>query len=167
MLEHGTNPDAIMERYDTPSKRREYILGYHSPSGERVWQEGQPPIRLTSPGGFDTASANFMAEPFDDVESFRASLGFYEGALGFMNAESKLDVEPALIDGTNTVETLVLYGEHDHLHRAAHYPQRMEIACDDLVGPFTIPTSGHFIQFEAAGLFNRTLQVWCRDLLAS
>jgi pimeloyl-ACP methyl ester carboxylesterase len=167
MLEHGTDPDAIMERYDTTSKRHDYILGYHSPSGERVWQEGQAPIRLTSPGGFDAASANFMAEPFDDAESFRASLGFYEGALGFMNAESKLEVELALIDGPNTVETLVLYGEHDHLHRAAHYPQRMEIGCDDLVGPFTISTSGHFIQFEAAGLFNRTLQVWCRDLLAS
>ena len=33
MLEHGTNPDAVMARYDTPAKRHAYILGYHSAAG--------------------------------------------------------------------------------------------------------------------------------------
>jgi pimeloyl-ACP methyl ester carboxylesterase len=165
MIEHGSDPDAITARYDTPAKRHAYIREFHSPSGERVWIEGNPPIRLTSPGAFDDAAAGFMAQPFEDAASFRASLGFYTGALGFMNAESEEGVEPALIDGPATVETLVLYGEHDHLHRAAHYPERMELACEDLVGPYTITGSGHFIQFEKPAIFNRALISWCRDLL--
>jgi pimeloyl-ACP methyl ester carboxylesterase len=106
-----------------------------------------------------------MSEPFEDADSFRASLGFYTGALGFMNAEADIEIEAPLIDGPTTIETLVLYGEHDHLHRTAHYTQRMEMSCKDLIGPFTIPGSGHFVQFEKAAIFNRALMVWCRDLL--
>ena len=34
-----------------------------------------------------------------------------------------------------------------------------------VVGPFTIPGSGHFVQFEKPAIFNRALTVWCRDLL--
>jgi len=92
-------------------------------------------------------------------------MGFYEGALGFMSADRPNDVEAPMIDGPAEIETLVLYGEDDHLHRAADYTLRMEIGCTNIVGPFTIPRSGHFVQFERADIFNRTLQVWCRDLL--
>ncbi len=165
MIDHGADPEGIMTRYDTPAKRHAYIREFHNPTGERVWKEGAPPIRLTSPGSFDDESSRFMAEPFEDADSFRASLGFYTGALGFMSAEGDEQIEPALIDGRATIETLVLFGEHDHLHRAAHYPERMELACEDLVGPYTITGSGHFVQFEKPNIFNRALVTWCRDLL--
>lgn len=165
MLDHGLKGDETLTIYDTPEKRREYIREFHSENGERVWHEGHPPIRLAHPGSFDRAAADFMCEPFEDADSFRASLGFYEGALSFMNAERELDVEPAMIDGPAEIETLVLYGESDHLHRAADYTERMEIGCERIVGPFVVPRSGHFVQFERADLFNRTFEVWCRDLL--
>jgi pimeloyl-ACP methyl ester carboxylesterase len=167
MVDHGSNPEGIAARYDTPAKRHDYICEFHNPSGARVWNEGDAPIQYTSAGAFDETAADFMAEPFKDADSFRASLGFYTGALGFMNAEGDAEIEPALIDGPATIETLVLYGEHDHLHRAAHYPERMEIGCLDLVGPFIVPGSGHFIQFEKADIFNRTLAIWNRDLLSA
>jgi pimeloyl-ACP methyl ester carboxylesterase len=164
MLEHGLDPEGVMARFDTPEKRRDYILGYHTLSGQRVWREDEAPIQYTGPGSFDEAAAQFMAEPFADADSFRSSLGFYEGALSFMNAEQTVPVEPPRVEELNTVETLVLYGEHDQIV-GPKYPLRMEVACEDLVGPFIVGGSGHFVQFERSGLFNRSLITFCRDLL--
>jgi pimeloyl-ACP methyl ester carboxylesterase len=165
MLDNGLNPEGVVAEYDTPEKRRAYIMGYHTLSGQRVWREGAEPIQYTGPGSFDEKASAFMAEPFMDEAAFRASLGFYEGALSFMNAESTIEVEPPAVTEMNTVETLVLYGEHDHIVGAT-YPARMEAASECIVGPYIVSGSGHFVQFERAGLFNRTLITYCRDLLA-
>jgi len=164
MLDNGLDPEGVMANYDTPEKRRDYIMGYHTLSGQRVWRDGADPIQYTGPGSFDEKASFFMAEPYMDEAAFRASLGWYEGALSFMNAESIIEVESPAITEMNKVETLVLYGEHDHIVGAT-YPARMEAASEKIVGPYIVGGSGHFVQFERAGLFNQTLITFCRDLL--
>jgi pimeloyl-ACP methyl ester carboxylesterase len=43
----------------------------------------------------------------------------------------------------------------------------MKAAFPNVVGPFSVMGAGHFLQWEQAGLFNRTLQWFCRYLLVS
>jgi pimeloyl-ACP methyl ester carboxylesterase len=43
----------------------------------------------------------------------------------------------------------------------------LAVAFPNVVGPFGVTGAGHFLQWEQAALFNRTLQWFCRDLLVS
>jgi pimeloyl-ACP methyl ester carboxylesterase len=163
-VEHGLRPDEVMAKHDTPAKRGAYIREWYSASGARVWKDGDPPIRLAAAGSFDDEARAFMTEPFEDEDTFRASLGFYTAALGFVDADAG-EVEAPLLDGPATVETMVLYGDQDDLLGAVNYPQRMEMACEKLVGPFAVLGSGHFVSFEKPKILNSALITFCRDLL--
>jgi pimeloyl-ACP methyl ester carboxylesterase len=161
-LDCGVDADNLAARYDTPEKRRDYIRSYlvH----DRVWREGDNAVRLAGEHGFDDAAGDFMAEAYADAGVFRSSLGFYEGAFSVLTGRID-EFETPLLDGPITTETLVLYGEEDELHREADWTLRMELGCANIVGPYTISRSGLWIPFEQPEVFNRTMAIWCRDVL--
>jgi pimeloyl-ACP methyl ester carboxylesterase len=39
-----------------------------------------------------------------------------------------------------------------------------EVAFSELIGPFIVQRAGHFLQWERAELFNRTVAYFLRDL---
>jgi pimeloyl-ACP methyl ester carboxylesterase len=167
MEEHAVDPDGFVQKFPTAEDRIAYIRSYHQEGGARVWRPGHDPIQYTSPGAFGEAASIFMSEPFGDADSFRASLGFYEGALGFLKENPPEEtVEEPLLAQPNTIETMILYGQLDQIV-GSKYARRAEAGSERPVGPFLIEGSGHFVQFERARVFNTALIVFCRDLLAN
>ncbi len=57
--------------------------------------------------------------------------------------------------------TLVLYGPEDHVI-PQDFPELSAAAFPDRTGPFVVPDSGHFLQWEAAGTFNAALAGFLR-----
>jgi pimeloyl-ACP methyl ester carboxylesterase len=133
---------------DTPAKRRGYVAGMY---GHRFW---------AAPGAFEPEQVDFMTEPFGDAERFRTSIALYEHALGAREAS-----EPPRFLERNPTPTLVLYGPEDHVIPPS-FPQRMQVALPEHIGPFVVEGAGHFLQWEAAGVLNYALRYFCADLLA-
>jgi pimeloyl-ACP methyl ester carboxylesterase len=92
-----------------------------------------------APGSFTRDEIDFMTEPYADAGKLRASWGVYEGATG-KRAPSDI---PRLFE-QNPTPALVLYGAADNVW---------------------LPNAGHFVQWEAAGVLNRSLRWFCADLL--
>ena len=64
----------------------------------------------------------------------------------------------------NPTPTMLLFGPDDHVI----YPDfdRMAAAVfPDRVGPFLLRDCGHFVQWEAAEIFNGAVRSFCADLL--
>ncbi len=164
--EHGLHADRFAAQLDTEEKRLAYVRTWYAVGGARVWREGHDPIRLTSPGAFDEAATTFMSEPFGNADSFRSSLGFYEGSVAlFLEDEGvRRPTEVPLLSGDHDVETLVLFGVQDNIV-GINFARRAAVGFRNLVGPFLIDGSGHFVQFEKSTVFNRALTTFCRDLL--
>ena len=100
-----------------------------------------------------------MTEPFADADRFRASIANYEPAMGTRPfSETPLVFEP------QTAPSLVLYGPEDHVIPRT-FPKMMEIACKELVGPFTVAGAGHFLQWESPQVLNQAIRYFCMDLL--
>ncbi|MGE0067043.1 MAG: alpha/beta fold hydrolase [Solirubrobacterales bacterium] len=154
---HGAEADALLDRLDTTAKRIEYVEGFFR---GRSWVQGEPIRRLAGAGGFDRASAAFLAAPFGDARVMRASLGYYEAGL---NRELR-SAKPRLAEINETTPTLILYGIEDEII-GPNYPRRMEVALPNHVGPFLVGESGHFVQWERADVLNRAVASFCGDLL--
>jgi pimeloyl-ACP methyl ester carboxylesterase len=63
------------------------------------------------------------------------------------------------------VEALILFGASDHVI----YPEFDRMAAEvfpNHVGPFLVRDAGHFLQWEAASVFNSAVRSFARDLLA-
>ena len=146
-VRQGRDADGLAEELATPEARRRYVEAFY---GSRFW---------ATPGAFTREAAAFMAEPFEDAASLRASFGNYESALGAIPVS-----EPPRFFEPSPVPTLALYGPDDHV-LFRDFPERCEVAFPDLVGPFVVPRAGHFPQWERAELLNRTIAMFCRDLL--
>jgi pimeloyl-ACP methyl ester carboxylesterase len=145
-VRQGTDADGLAAELDTVDRRRRYVATFY---GSRFW---------AAPGTFAPEDVDFMTEPFGDAERFRASVGFYEVALGTRPAS-----EPALWEsGPGPVETLVLYGPEDHVIPRG-FPERCEAAFPRRVGPFVVPGAGHFLQWERADVLNGALVGFLRD----
>jgi pimeloyl-ACP methyl ester carboxylesterase len=147
-IRQGTDADALAAELATPEQRRRYITTFYA---SRFWAH---------PGGFDGASAAFMAEPFGDGAKLRASFGAYESVFN-EGARSG----PAMTGRNEDVETLILFGPSDHVI----YPEFDRMAAvvyPNHVGPFLVRNAGHFLQWEAADVFNSAVRSFCRDLLA-
>lgn len=143
----GTDADALAAELDTPEKRRRYIATFY---GSRFWAH---------PGAFDDEATDFMTEPFADGRKLRASFGAYESAL-----KEGARSEPSVMATPNPMPTLILFGPSDHVI----YPEfdRMaEVVFPNRVGPFLVRDAGHFLQWEAADVFNGALRAFCGDLL--
>jgi pimeloyl-ACP methyl ester carboxylesterase len=143
----GQDPAGLLAELDTPARRRAWVAAMY---GHRLW---------AAPGTFDDDDIAFHAEPYGDAEKLRASWGVYELAFGNRHPE----VVPLLFE-TNPIPTVALYGEADHVVPAS-FPARCAVAFTECVGPFHLPGAGHFLQWEAAGVLNRTLRWFCADLL--
>jgi pimeloyl-ACP methyl ester carboxylesterase len=148
-LRQGREADALAAELDTPERRRRYVGEFY---GHRFW---------AAPGAFSRAEADFMTEPFTDPERLRAGWGNYESALG----TRPLSETPRFFE-VSAVPTLALYGPEDHV-LWREFPEMCEVAFSELIGPFVVPRAGHFLQWERAELFNRTLAYFLRDLAVS
>jgi len=140
--------DGLAAELDTPEKRRQYVAQMYGP---RFW---------AAPGSFSPEDVDFHAEPFGDADSFRASIANYEYAGG----PRQVSEMPEIFRQTG-VPTLLLYGPEDHVI-PRDYPQRMEVACRERVGPFVVEGAGHFLQWERAEVLNQAIRYFCLDFLS-
>ena len=147
-IRQGRDADGLVAELASGAERTRYVAQFY---GSRFW---------AAPGAFDSAARTFMAEPFADAAKLRASFGNYESALG-----TRASSERPLLFEPSPVPTLALYGPEDHV-MFEDFAERCEVAFPDLTGPFVVPRAGHFLQWERAALLNRTLVMFCRDLLA-
>jgi pimeloyl-ACP methyl ester carboxylesterase len=132
--------DGLAAELGTPERRRAYVAQFY---GSRFW---------AAPGSFEREDVDFMTEPFADADRFRASIANYEYAGGPRTAPEL----PRLFE-SNATPTLVLYGPEDHVI-PRDFPQRMEAAFPNRVGPFVVQGAGHFLQWERAEMLNGALR---------
>ncbi|GAB4324883.1 MAG: alpha/beta hydrolase [Dehalococcoidia bacterium] len=147
-VRQGTDADALAGELDTPDKRRRYIATFYS---SRFWAH---------PGNFSPAAIDFMTEPFADGLKLRASFGAYESA--FSETARR---EPSVMGPNSDTETLILFGPSDHV-LYPDFDRMAAVVFARRVGPFLLRDCGHFVQWEAADVFNGTVRAFCRDLLA-
>ena len=138
-IRQATDPEGLLAELDTPERRRAYVADMY---GHRLW---------AGRGAFTPEEIDFMTEPYADAEKLRASWGVYESATG---SRPMSDV-PRYLE-PNPLPTLVLYGPEDHVVPES-FPERCKVAFTDCIGPFEVAGAGHFIQWEAADIFNRAL----------
>ena len=138
-IRQATDADALAAELDTPARRRAYIAGMY---GHRLWGAST---------AFTPDVVDFMTEPFADPIKLRASFGIYESSTGGRPMKDM----PRFLE-TNPVPTLVLYGPEDRVVPTS-FPARCAVAFDECIGPFVITGAGHFLQWEAANVFNRAL----------
>jgi pimeloyl-ACP methyl ester carboxylesterase len=143
-VRQGRDADGLAAELRTPEERRRYIATFY---GSRFW---------AAPASFHREDVDVMTEPFADPDKFRASIGLYESALG-----TRPLTEPPRLFERNPIPTLVLYGPEDHVI-PREFPELMERAFDEIVGPFVVPGAGHFLQWERAALLNRALVAFIR-----
>jgi pimeloyl-ACP methyl ester carboxylesterase len=146
-MRQGHDADALAASLRSPEERRAYVAEMYGP---RFW---------AAPGSFSAQEVAFHVEPFEDAETFRASIANYESAVGARErSELPRFMEP------NPTPTLVLYGPEDHVIPSS-FPRAAEVAFPDRMGPFVVPGAGHFLQWERAELLNDALRHFCPDLL--
>jgi pimeloyl-ACP methyl ester carboxylesterase len=138
-MRQATDADGLLAELDSPERRRAYVADMY---GHRLW---------AGRGAFSPADVDFMTEPYADADKLRASWGVYESSTG---NRAMSDV-PRYLE-TNPVPALVFYGPEDHVVPRS-FPARCSVAFTDCIGPFEIAGSGHFLQWEAADIFNRAL----------
>ena len=146
-IRQSKDADGLATELDTPERRRAYVAPFY---GSRFW---------AAPGAFRREDVDFMTEPFADADRFRASIANYEYVGGPRSAP-----EPPRLLELNPTPCLILYGPEDHVI-PPDFPQRMEAAFPDRMGPFVVPDAGHFLMWERAQLLNDALRWTCRDLL--
>jgi pimeloyl-ACP methyl ester carboxylesterase len=146
-IRQGTDADGLASELDTPEKRHRYVAEMYGP---RFW---------AAPGGFTPEEVEFMVEPFGDPEHFRASISIYEYAV-----RAREWSEPPRMRERNPIPALILYGPEDHVI-PRDFPQRMEAAFPDRMGPFLVEGAGHFLQWERSDVLNSAIRRFCGDLL--
>ena len=156
VADHGTDPDSFAQRYDSPDKRRRYVMGFYQ---GRVWKQGGPLLNLAAAGNFDDETAAFHAQPFEDATVFRVSLNYYAALF-----HPELFHEPPLLNQEIRTETMFLYGLSDQIIGQV-VARRAEIAYSNLVGPFIVEGGGHFLCWERPTVFNSAVMCFCRDLI--
>jgi pimeloyl-ACP methyl ester carboxylesterase len=146
-VRQGTDADGLAAELDTPEKRRRYVAEMYGP---RFW---------AAPGAFAPEDVEFMVEPFADADRFRASISIYEYAV-----RAREWSEPPRLREPNPTPTLILYGPEDHV-LPRDFPERMELAFPERMGPFVVPGAGHFLQWERAEVLNSAIRWFCQGLL--
>ena len=146
-IRQSKDADGLAAELDTADKRRRYISTFY---GSRFW---------AAPGAFAREDVERMTEPFADAERFRASIANYEYAGGPRKAP-----EWIRLTEVNPTPTLILYGPEDHVI-PRDFPQRMEAAFPNRVGPFLVQDAGHFLQWERPDVLNPAIRQFCLHLL--
>jgi pimeloyl-ACP methyl ester carboxylesterase len=135
-MRQANDPEGLLAELDTPERRRAYVADMY---GHRLW---------ASRGAFTPAETDFMTEPYADADKLRASWGVYESSTG----NRPMSDTPRFLE-QNPVPTLVLYGPEDHVVPRS-FPDRCKVAFTDCIGPLEVAGAGHFLQWEAADIFN-------------
>ena len=148
-VRQGTDADALAAELATPDQRRRYIATFYS---SRFWAH---------PGTFAADDVAFMTEPWGDGAKVRASFGTYESV--FDPAKRS---EPPMMARNPDVEALLLFGPSDHV-LYPDFDRMAAVVFPHHVGPFRVRDAGHFLQWEAADVFNSAVRSFCRDLVAS
>ena len=169
VLPDSPPPDAARRRAwrPTTSSARARTPTASPPSSTRPSAAAPTSRRSTArasgprPGAFRREDVDFMTEPFADADRFRASIANYEYVGGARSAP-----EPPRLLEVNPTPCLILYGPEDHVI-PPDFPERMEAAFPNRMGPFVVPGAGHFLMWERAELLNDALRWACRDLLAA
>jgi pimeloyl-ACP methyl ester carboxylesterase len=126
----GSDGDGLIDELATPALRRAYVAGMYT---HRLWAH---------PGSFSREEVDWHTEPFAERDRLRAAYSVYEVAYG----KRPLSEAPALA-APSPVETLILFGESDHVVTRA-FMDRCQVAFPHHVGPFLVPEAGHFLQWE-------------------
>jgi pimeloyl-ACP methyl ester carboxylesterase len=147
-LRQGTDADTLAAELSTPEQRRRYIAAFYT---SRFWAH---------PGAFTTAEVDFMTEPFADAVRLRASFGAYESV--FADSARR---EAALLPAPNPTQALLLFGPADHVIYP-DFDRMAQVVFPNRVGPFLLRDCGHFVQWEAADIFNAAVRAFCGDLLS-
>ena len=147
-VRQSKDADGLAAELDSPERRRAYVAQMYGP---RLWG---------GPAAFTPEEIAWLAEPFGDAGSFRASIANYEYVGGARTAPER----PRMLE-TNPTPTLVLYGPEDHVI-PSDFPRRMEVAFPEIVGPLEVAGAGHFVMWERPRVYNRATTSFCRDLLA-
>ena len=138
-IRQATDPDGLLKELDTPERRRAYVAEMY---GHRLW---------AGRGAFTPEDVDFMTEPYADADKLRASWGVYESSGG----NRAMSDAPRFLE-PNPLPTLVLYGPEDHVIPGS-FPDRCKVAFTDCIGPLEVAGVGHFLQWEAADIFNRVV----------
>ena len=145
-IRQGTDPAGLMADLPTPDERQRYVATFYT---SRLWAH---------PDSFTDDEVAFHAAPFADAGHLRASFGAYEAAF----SESARSEAPIL--GLNPTHALLLYGPSDQVI-PPDFDRMAAIVFPDHVGPFLLRDTGHFVPWEAAGVFVSAVRAFCRDLL--
>ena len=143
----GRDGDGLAEELATPALRRSYVAGMYT---HRLWAH---------PGRFTPEEVDWHTEPFGDADRLRQAYAVYEVAYGRRPLS-----EPSAATGPIPTETLILFGESDHVVTRA-FVQRCELAYPNHHGPFLVPEAGHFLQWERADVCCSALVLLFRDRL--
>ncbi len=138
-IRQATDPDGLLKELDTPARRRAYVAEMY---GHRLW---------AGRGAFTPDDVDFMTEPYADPDKLRASWGVYESSTG----NRAMSDAPRFLE-PNPLPTLVLYGPEDHVIPRS-FSDRCRVAFTDCIGPLEVAGAGHFLQWEAADIFNRVV----------
>lgn len=147
-VRQGADADQLARELDTPERRRRYIASFYT---HRLWAGSK---------AFSSTDIDFMTEPFADPDRLRASWGIYEVAAG----HAEIADAPRIFE-KNPTPTLILYGSRDRVVPES-FPARCRVAFTHSIGPFTVDTAGHFLQWEEPVLLNRSILYFLGDLLA-
>lgn len=140
----ATEPDVLMSELSTPEERTAYVAQYYD-----AW---------SPTGAFDEDGLAYLTEPFSDPAKLRASFGTYESLI-----DPAKRTGPSMIRANDT-PTLIIEGLSDP-RRHSSFGEHAAGVFARHVGPFGVAGSGHFLQWEAAGIFNDAVTMFCADLL--
>lgn len=145
----GLHADELVAELDTPQRRRRYVAEFY---GHRLW---------CPPNAFSDEELAILTEPYGDADRLRASFADYEVVNGRRPVST-----PDLHDRPVEQPVLVLIGPED-VTLGSHTVERCTVAYPQVIGPFVVPGAGHYLQWEKAAVFNRSVRWFCGDRLAA
>jgi pimeloyl-ACP methyl ester carboxylesterase len=139
----GTDADRLMAELATPEARRRYVASFYT---NRVW---------CPPGAFSAPDLDLLVEPYADARRLRTSFIDYEVIAGNHPMSA-----PELLDQPVRQPVVVLLGP-DEVMFPPDAVARCRLAYPDLIGPFVVPNSGHFMQWEQPATVASALRGFC------
>jgi pimeloyl-ACP methyl ester carboxylesterase len=140
----GNDADGLVAELPTPGARRRYVASFYT---NRVW---------CPPGAFASPDLDLLIEPYADARRLRTSFIDYEIIAGKHPMSA-----PELLDQPVPQPVVVLLGP-DEVTFHPDAVARCRLAYPDLIGPFIVPDSGHFMQWEQPATVVSALRGFCR-----
>ena len=140
----GHDADGLMSELSTREARRRYVASFYT---NRVW---------CPPGAFASPDLDLLIEPYLDPRRLRTSFIDYEIIAGKHPMSA-----PELLDQPVPQPVVVLLGP-DEVTFHPDAVARCRLAYPDLIGPFIVPDSGHFMQWEQPATVVSALRGFCR-----